>query len=96
MPDRCDWNPKYDCPASSDPQAEGDCENLATLSVGRAENWHLCDSCAARPFFNRLRSRVPLRFTLKTPPGEVRRNADGTCAEWENPTYRLYPKKEGR
>lgn len=37
-----------------------DCENRATQAVGRKDACMLCDSCAAKPEFNRLKIRKPL------------------------------------
>ncbi len=33
------------------------CKNVTTLTVGHDGRWHLCESCAALPFFNPLRER---------------------------------------
>jgi hypothetical protein len=61
----CEWNPLRDEPAAEQ-RLNGEtlrwgCDNLATLSVGLSNNWHLCESCAALPRFMRLRRREPLR-----------------------------------
>lgn len=56
----CEYNPEKKAPATLLP-SEGDCKNEATVSVGAAGEWHLCDSCAALPFFKRLRKRTPLK-----------------------------------
>jgi hypothetical protein len=57
--ERCEWWPAEDQPATGVPGEA--CPNLATLSVGAGNNWHLCDSCAALPRFRRLRRRISLR-----------------------------------
>lgn len=59
-PDRelCEWWPDGDGPATG---RDGEyCPNEAVWSVGRAENWHLCESCAALPRFKPLRRRIHL------------------------------------
>jgi len=63
MDERCEWNPKFGGP-SSDPIAWGDCENQATVCLGRTTSWHLCDSCAALPEFKRFKVRVALRISV--------------------------------
>lgn len=60
--ERCEWNPTTDEPA----RLEGDgrligCPRVATVSLGRGGDWHLCDACAARPVFKAFRVRIPLR-----------------------------------
>jgi hypothetical protein len=58
----CEWNPLRDEPATeqkSTNQRWG-CARPAMWSVGRVENWHLCDECAKLPRFKRLRRRVRL------------------------------------
>jgi hypothetical protein len=56
MSERCEWDPDRDSAAE---ESDG-CRNEATLSVGADGNWHLCESCAALPAFDRYRKRVPL------------------------------------
>lgn len=58
MKEQCEYNPtagraRYD--------GEADCPNESTMCVGSRGKWHLCDSCADLPVFNRLKSRKPLR-----------------------------------
>ncbi len=55
----CEWWPEKDRPATG--AGDEGCRNESTVSVGKATNWHLCDSCAALPRFKRLTARVPLR-----------------------------------
>lgn len=59
---RCEWNPARNAP-STDPPSEGDCPNEATVSVGRADTYHLCESCAALPRFARRKVRQALKRT---------------------------------
>lgn len=59
----CEWDPDADAPASS---LDGGvdyigCGNPATVSLGTDGRWHLCDSCAALPRFNRFRARRALQ-----------------------------------
>lgn len=62
MKPRCEWNPKASV-AAIEPPADGDCPNVATVSLGNGE-WHLCASCAGLPRFRRFRRRRPLRSSL--------------------------------
>lgn len=57
MTEPCEWNPKKERPADS--ASEENCRNEATVSTGsRPENnFHLCASCAERPFFRRMKKR---------------------------------------
>lgn len=63
----CDWDPTYGVPAEQELNLDGSvkahhgCTNVATVSVGGRQNWHLCESCAALPRFRRFTKRVPLR-----------------------------------
>jgi hypothetical protein len=60
--ERCEWDPEHNMPARDlTGRYFSGCTNEATQSVGRAENWHLCDSCAALPRFKKFRYRVRLR-----------------------------------
>lgn len=68
MPERCDWNPKFNIPAT-DPVEDGDCANVAVWSVGVRNNWHLCDSCAGLAEFKRMTARV-------RPAGRKERNGN--------------------
>jgi hypothetical protein len=52
----CEWDPIRDSAA----EEAGGCQNEATLSVGGNGDWHLCENCAALPFFDRYRKRVAL------------------------------------
>lgn len=59
----CEWNPIDDKPAeylSSVADSRTGCKNEATVCVGVKVNWHLCQSCAGLPAFNKYRARVPL------------------------------------
>lgn len=56
----CEWNPVFNI-LSTEPLEEGDCPNEATWRVGHDGQYHLCDSCAALPFFKRYKSRARLR-----------------------------------
>lgn len=60
-PDRelCEWWPERNAPASGIP-GEG-CQNTATLSVGKANNWHLCPGCRNLPSFRRMKVRSYLK-----------------------------------
>lgn len=53
-PSPCEWNPSEHRPAMSDeaPHAK------AVWSVGLKPCWHLCDSCARLPEFQRKRRRL--------------------------------------
>lgn len=66
MRPRCEWNPKASV-AAIEPPADGDCPNVATVSLGNGE-WHLCASCAGLPRFRRFRRRRPLRGQLGEAP----------------------------
>lgn len=64
---RCEWNFKYHRPAT-DPGSDGDCENEATLCLGKRITWHLCGACSKDPAFARIRRRqalppLPARFS---------------------------------
>jgi hypothetical protein len=67
MTERCDWDEKRNAPAT----ARHGCKNPAVLSVGAslANNWHLCERCAALPRFKRFRSRVELRPRFQASAG---------------------------
>jgi hypothetical protein len=57
----CEWDPERSMPACEvGGKYYSGCKNEANQSVGRAENWHLCDSCAALPRFKKFRYRVRL------------------------------------
>ena len=60
MSELCEFNPKI-TKASYGGHVDGDCTNEATVCLGSRPSWHLCDSCAALPFFSRFRTRAPLR-----------------------------------
>ena len=64
MSERCEWNPELSKLALT-PSAPGDCENEATQSVGAYGEYHLCDSCAELPEFNRFRVRTALKRERK-------------------------------
>lgn len=64
----CEWNPERDEPAVTlnehsffGPTEHQGCPNEATVSIGRNGRWHLCESCAVLPRFERFRVRKPLR-----------------------------------
>lgn len=61
----CEWDPVREAPSDyidcGDTVEHRGCDNSATLSVGVRKNWHLCESCAAKPRFKRYRKRVSLR-----------------------------------
>lgn len=55
----CEWWPDRDQPASG--LAGEGCQNTATLSVGQANNWHLCAECRDLPRFARMKVRAHLK-----------------------------------
>jgi hypothetical protein len=57
--EECEWNPALKKPACSPPLG-GECQNMATLDLGRGR-WHLCATCAALPEFKRFKQR-PLHY----------------------------------
>jgi hypothetical protein len=61
MTELCEWNPGANKPATIENGQHTGCQNEATLSVGKASNWHLCSSCAQLPPFRRLTARQHLR-----------------------------------
>lgn len=52
----CEWDPDSDRLATVD---EG-CGNDAVVSVGADGQFHLCESCAGLPVFNRYRRLVAI------------------------------------
>ena len=59
--DRCEWN-SFLMQPSQDPSRPTDCDQPARWSVGTGRrNIHLCEGCAALPYFRRLRKRARLR-----------------------------------
>jgi hypothetical protein len=73
--ERCEWDPKRNRAGEYIPGSiDLGCQNYAVLSVGRGkDNWHLCESCAALPYF----SRKKVRTKLQVPNGFTR---DGQIA----------------
>ena len=63
MTDLCDWNPAKDCPAAewtrNGKQIRVGCASPATVIVDCPGEWHLCESCAALPRFERFGVRRP-------------------------------------
>lgn len=53
---QCEWNPVYDTPATT-PDSEDDCQNEITHRAGK---FQLCERCARRPVFSRLK-KVQIR-----------------------------------
>ncbi len=54
--DPCEWDPKLTAPVASAKAAHA----RADLIVGANGRWRLCRSCAALPYFSRLRKRVEI------------------------------------
>ena len=63
-PEICEWAPAPNRAADGgiDPHA---CRNPATVCVGADGRWHLCETCAALPWFKRLK-KTPLRAATTT------------------------------
>lgn len=59
----CEWDPARDAPALGDGTG---CPNEATISVGAAGEWHLCERCASLPRFGRFRVRRQLNTDEET------------------------------
>ncbi len=77
----CEWNPHLQKPSQKPPRAT-DCDNPAAWSVGTGKrNIHLCEQCARRIEFRRLRHRVRLSAFVppKAAPEEVDHDGYGNC-----------------
>ena len=64
----CEWNPEKNTDAVSLADGTGyeGCGKEATVSVGSGmNNYHLCDSCAELPRFNRFKKRSTLKKSEK-------------------------------
>lgn len=67
--ERCEYNPKFQRP-STDPPSEGDCPNRSAICLGHEGKWHVCESCAALPEFNKYRKRRPVKHVTRPPSHE--------------------------
>jgi hypothetical protein len=56
-PDPCEFDPAKNGMAT---RASG-CPNQAEIIVGAGGRWRVCSSCAALPYFDILRKRVPIK-----------------------------------
>jgi hypothetical protein len=52
----CEFNPILNEAATG--KHPDDCKNEAVWSVGRKNNYHVCDSCVKLPYFRRYRRKV--------------------------------------
>lgn len=60
--ERCEWNPVHHC-AALDPPRTDDCQNVTSVCLGAGGKWHVCETCAKDPAFNRYKKRTPLPAT---------------------------------
>lgn len=60
--ERCEWNPTLH-EAAVTPSRQTDCPNVTSVCIGAQGTWHVCDSCAQDPAFNRfkIRTRLPVQ-----------------------------------
>lgn len=61
----CEWDPDKEEAALTTTPSHAE----ATVSVGKNGDWHLCASCAARPFFKKFKVRRALRRPATAGPG---------------------------